>query len=56
MATAAVGLYGKKTDGTSGAELYPPWEDGGRDKYAGQPILVIGAGSNVGCHGKREIT
>lgn len=51
LSTAAVGLYGKKSaEGTSGAELYPPWEEGGKDKYAGEPIVIVGAGSNVGCH------
>ena len=53
MCTAAVGLYGKKSsEGTSGAELYPPWEEGGKNKYAGEPIVIFGAGSNVGCHSK----
>ncbi|GJE89863.1 zinc-binding alcohol dehydrogenase family protein [Phanerochaete sordida] len=46
LATAAFGLYSSKKAG--GIELTAPWEDGGRGKYAGQPILVIGGSSAVG--------
>ena len=48
LATAALGLYSEKK---SGAGLTAPWE-GGRDKYAGQPILIIGGSSSVGQIGK----
>ncbi|KAI0091066.1 GroES-like protein [Irpex rosettiformis] len=51
LATAVLGLYGSKASGSArgdGAGLTPPWEEGGRGKYAGQPILVIGGSSAVG--------
>ena len=48
LATAALGLYNEKK---SGAGLTAPWE-GGRGKYAGQPILIIGGSSSVGQIGK----
>ncbi|KAI0783909.1 medium-chain dehydrogenase/reductase like protein [Irpex lacteus] len=31
-----------------GAELTAPWDEGGRGKYAGQPILIAGGASAVG--------
>lgn len=48
MGTAACGLYNKRQESPGGAGLYPPWEQGGRGKYAGQPILIIGGSSSVG--------
>ncbi|KAI0091079.1 GroES-like protein [Irpex rosettiformis] len=50
LATAAFGLYsGKVTTGElRGAELTAPWEEGGRGKYAGQPIVIVGGSSAVG--------
>ncbi|KAH9919389.1 chaperonin 10-like protein [Fomitopsis serialis] len=47
LATAATGLFHEGAP-TSSAGLFPPWEDGGRAKYAGEPILVIGGASSVG--------
>ncbi|EPT00341.1 hypothetical protein FOMPIDRAFT_1023738 [Fomitopsis schrenkii] len=47
LATAATGLFNESAK-TNSVGLYPPWEDGGRGKYAGQPILVIGGASSVG--------
>lgn len=44
--TAAFGLYNHKSGG--GIELTPPWEEGGRGKYAGEPILIVGGASAVG--------
>ena len=44
--TAVCGLYA-----VGGPELCPPWEEGGRGRYADQPIVILGAGSNVGTHG-----
>ncbi|KDQ52647.1 hypothetical protein JAAARDRAFT_210360 [Jaapia argillacea MUCL 33604] len=47
LATAALGLYGKQpTKGSAG--LSPPWEEAGRGKYKGKPILVLGGSSSVG--------
>jgi NADPH:quinone reductase-like Zn-dependent oxidoreductase len=51
LATAGLGLYNKKQQPNGGLALYPPWAEGGRGKYAGQPILVIGGSSSVGQHG-----
>lgn len=44
--TAALGLYCPK-DNNGGAGLSPPWEKGGRGKYAGQPILILGGSTSV---------
>ena len=44
--TAALGLYDTRPG--LGAGLVAPWEEGGRGKYAGQPIVVIGGSSSVG--------
>ncbi len=52
LATAALGLYNEKLSPNGGAALTAPWLDGGRGKYAGQPILIIGGSSSVGQHGK----
>ena len=54
MMTAATGLYAKTGKPTGGANLFPPWEDGGRDRYSGEPIVILGAGSNVGLHGESD--
>ncbi len=53
LATAALGLYNQKLSPYGGAALTAPWLDGGRGKYAGQPILVIGGSSSVGQQGIR---
>ena len=51
---AAFGLYGNEI-GTPprrvGAGLTPPWKAGGRGKYSGEPILVIGGSSALGQQG-----
>lgn len=49
LATAAIALYSPKP---AGFGLEFAWEESGRGKYAGQPILVIGGASSVGQHGK----
>ncbi|GJE89876.1 zinc-binding alcohol dehydrogenase family protein [Phanerochaete sordida] len=46
LATSAVGLYNPKSGG--GLGLTPAWEAGGRGKYAGEPILILGGASAVG--------
>ncbi|TFK47715.1 GroES-like protein [Heliocybe sulcata] len=49
LATAALGLYSTlDKGGQRGAGLTPPWEDAGRDKYAGKPILLFGGATSVG--------
>ncbi|GJE89916.1 zinc-binding alcohol dehydrogenase family protein [Phanerochaete sordida] len=50
MATAAIGLYNKHIEPNGGCELSPPWEEGGRGKYAGQPFFVTGGSSSLGQH------
>ncbi|TFK52218.1 GroES-like protein [Heliocybe sulcata] len=48
IATAALALYDTpNTTAPGGAGFTPPW-DGGRGKYAGKPILVLGGASSVG--------
>lgn len=49
--TAALGLYCGPSGERSGAGLTPPWEEGGRGKYTGQPCLVFGGTSSVGQFG-----
>lgn len=45
--TAAIGFYAPRQF-EGGADLVAPWREGGRGKYANQPILVIGGSSTVG--------
>ncbi|KAI0351251.1 GroES-like protein [Trametes cingulata] len=47
LATAAFALYNQATSDSS-AGLTPPWEEGGRGKYAGKPILILGGATSVG--------
>ncbi|THH23065.1 hypothetical protein EUX98_g8110 [Antrodiella citrinella] len=47
LSAAAFGLYGTKVQ-QGGAGLTAPWREGGRGKYAGQPIVVLGGASSVG--------
>ncbi|KAI0760989.1 GroES-like protein [Trametes elegans] len=44
ITTAAVGLYHE----AGGTEFTAPWTEGGKGKYAGTPIAVIGGSSVVG--------
>ncbi|KAH9933259.1 chaperonin 10-like protein [Amylocystis lapponica] len=46
LLTAALGLYAER-HAHGGAGLTPPWA-GGREKYAGKPIVVFGGSSSVG--------
>jgi hypothetical protein len=34
-----------------GGGFQPPWQEGGRDKYAGTPIVVLGGSGSVGSYG-----
>ncbi|OCH88657.1 GroES-like protein [Obba rivulosa] len=45
--TAALGLFTHNIT-LDGADLYPPWREGGRGKYAGKPIMIFGGSSCVG--------
>lgn len=49
LTTAACGLYcDRQVSGFGGAGLLSPWEEGGRGKYSGEPIVILGASSSVG--------
>lgn len=48
MATAGMGLYDKKQKPMGGLGLTPPWVEGGRGKYAGEPIIIMSGASGVG--------
>lgn len=50
LATAALGLYANRNEPDGGLGLTPPWEEEGRGKYAGEPILIAGGASGVGQH------
>ncbi|KAI0359568.1 GroES-like protein [Trametes cingulata] len=47
LATAVLPLYNHK-EGAASVRLTPPWEEGGRGKYAGKPIFILGGASSVG--------
>ncbi|KZT70272.1 GroES-like protein [Daedalea quercina L-15889] len=47
LATASLGLYNAYSAQTS-VGLFPPWEPGGRDHYAGKPFVVFGGSTSVG--------
>ena len=49
LATAYVSLYNKNPHGIG---LVPPPTPGGRGKYAGNPIVIVGGSSSVGQNGK----
>ena len=51
MATAGMGLYDKKQKPMGGLGLTPPWVEGGRGKYAGEPIIIMSGASGVGQQG-----
>jgi len=46
LATAALGLFDQYSPGS--AQLFPPWEDGGRGRYAGKPIVIFGGATSSG--------
>ena len=46
--TAAVGLYHQ----AGGPQCIPPWAEGGKNKYANTPIVILGVASVVGSLGK----
>jgi len=48
LGTAVLGLYDNEDGAIGNCGLYPPWEDVGRGKYRGQPILIFGGASSVG--------
>ena len=50
LTTAIVGLYADRQS-KDAPHFIPPWEEGGRDKYKGQPILITGGSTSVGQYG-----
>ncbi|EKM58621.1 uncharacterized protein PHACADRAFT_117701 [Phanerochaete carnosa HHB-10118-sp] len=48
LATAALGLYDSKRSPHGGLGLTPPWEKGGRGKYADEPIVINAGSTSVG--------
>ena len=46
--TAAVSLYHQ----TGRPQCIPPWAEGGKNKYANTPIVILGGASVVGSLGK----
>ena len=53
VATAVFGFYSRRAEppNRGGAGLTPFWEGGGRGKYAGQPVVILGGSSAVGQQG-----
>ncbi|KAM5536457.1 hypothetical protein V8D89_009893 [Ganoderma adspersum] len=47
VATAALSLYNQDRAADS-ARLTPPWVEAGRQKYAGNPVCVVGGATSVG--------
>ncbi|KAH7914132.1 chaperonin 10-like protein [Hygrophoropsis aurantiaca] len=45
VAPAALGFYGPKP---RGFEYLAPWEEGGRNRYKDQPIIIMGGASSLG--------
>ena len=48
LATAVLGLYDSKHPPHGGIGLTPPWEESGRGKYAGEPIVINAGSTSVG--------
>lgn len=47
LTTAIVGLYAERSQ-KEAPQLLPPWIEGGRGKYNGEPIVIFGGASSVG--------
>jgi NADPH:quinone reductase-like Zn-dependent oxidoreductase len=55
IATSFIGLYAPKSDKQGGgAGLTPFYEDHGKGKYAGKPIVVLGGATSMGQYGKHH--
>lgn len=52
VCVATIGLYGQSRKTHGGAGLIAPWQEGGKDKYHNEPIIVIGGSSCVGYNGE----
>jgi NADPH:quinone reductase-like Zn-dependent oxidoreductase len=52
IATSFLGLYGPRSDKPGGgAALTPFYEEGGRGKYNGKPMVVLGGATSMGQYG-----
>lgn len=47
-------MYNGKWE-SGGADLVAPWKEGGRGKYAGQPIVVFGGSTSIGQFGASHL-
>ncbi|TBU29361.1 GroES-like protein [Dichomitus squalens] len=47
LATVVTGIWAQE-EGARSAKLTPPWEEGGKVKYAGDVAIIIGGSSSVG--------
>lgn len=56
LATGALALYDSKHPPRGGFALTPPWGADGREKYAGEPIIIVGGARSVGQFGKDHTT
>ena len=45
-----VGVWAHE-EGAGSVRLTPPWEEGGKTKYAGQAALILGGSTSVGQYG-----
>lgn len=52
LIAGAVAFYREKLTMGGGAALTPFWREGGRGKYANQPILILGGASSLGQYGE----
>jgi NADPH:quinone reductase-like Zn-dependent oxidoreductase len=52
IATSFLGLYGPRSDKRGGgAALTPFYEEAGKGKYAGKPMVVLGGATSMGQYG-----
>jgi NADPH:quinone reductase-like Zn-dependent oxidoreductase len=55
IATSFIGLYAPKSDKQGGgAGLTPFYEEHGKGRYAGKPIVVLGGATSMGQYGKHH--
>ncbi|KAI9061877.1 GroES-like protein [Trametes sanguinea] len=50
VASSALPLY-SRDEGAQSAKLIAPYEEGGRGRYAGQPIFILGGATSLGQYG-----
>ena len=50
VATVATGIWAHHPEANS-VDFPAPWEEGGKTKFVGQPVLILGGSSCVGQYG-----